>query len=252
MATFAVGDVHGNLAALEDVLRQIAGECTEPDCVVFLGDYIHRGLDTNGCIDAILRFQRECRAEVVCLLGNHEDWFLRTLRDYERHTWLCGMNPWDTIRSYSAEAASTLRKAASVAGLRLYQGRCRLPYEVFYDAVPAEHLRFFEDLRVPHRTADGLYTHGGLDPRIASLPEQPRDAPIWGAGTFPDGYEGDETVVYGHRNNAVLDADEWPSPRTVGRTVGIDTISHGVLTALRLPDGRLFQSARYATREPGA
>jgi hypothetical protein len=51
--------------------------------------------------------------------------------------------------------------------------------------------------------------------------------------------------VYGHRNNAVVSADGWPSPAILGRTIGIDTISHGVLTAVRLPDGRVFQSARF-------
>jgi hypothetical protein len=30
-----------------------------------------------------------------------------------------------------------------------------------------------------------------------------------------------------------------------GRTIGIDTISHGVLTAIRLPDERVYQSGRY-------
>jgi hypothetical protein len=29
----------------------------------------------------------------------------------------------------------------------------------------------------------------------------------------------------------------------VGNTIGIDTIGHGVLTAIRLPDRQLFQSS---------
>ena len=36
-----------------------------------------------------------------------------------------------------------------------------------------------------------------------------------------------------------------PAPTIVGRTIGIDTISHGVLTAVRLPDKKLFLSACY-------
>jgi diadenosine tetraphosphatase ApaH/serine/threonine PP2A family protein phosphatase len=68
---------------------------------------------------------------------------------------------------------------------------------------------------------------------------------MWGAGSFPHGYDGAEVVVYGHRNNAALNADGWPAPMIVGRTIGVDTISHGVLTAVRLPDQRVFQSARY-------
>ena len=51
--------------------------------------------------------------------------------------------------------------------------------------------------------------------------------------------------MYGHHDNATLNADGWPGPTTIGRTIGIDTISHGVLTAIRLPDGTPFQSARH-------
>jgi hypothetical protein len=78
---------------------------------------------------------------------------------------------------------------------------------------------------------------------------------IWGASGFSEQYDGPETVVYGHRNNAVLNAEGWPSPAMIGQTIGIDTISHGVLTAVRLPDGRVFQSARWealAARPQGA
>jgi diadenosine tetraphosphatase ApaH/serine/threonine PP2A family protein phosphatase len=245
MATIAVGDVHGNLAALNDILDQIRGESARGDTIVFLGDYIDRGPDAKGCVDAILGFQRDVRAEVVCLLGNHEDWFLRTLRDYGRHSWLLGMEAFDTIGSYSVDAVRTLRDAVSDAGAQLYLGHCALPYEAFFDCVPPDHIRFFEGLRPYHRTADCVCTHGGLDPRITRVQEQSREALIWGAGSFPHGYEGAEVVVYGHRNNATLSADGWPAPTIVGSTIGVDTISHGVLTGIRLPDRRVFQSARH-------
>ncbi len=251
MATIAVGDIHGNHSALNDLLDQIRKEVGADDTVVFLGDYIDRGPETRGCVDAVLAFRRDVRAEVVCLLGNHEDWLLRTLRDHGRHSWLLGMEAFDTIRSYSPDAARALSDAVSNAGAELYLGHGSLPYEVFFDSVPPEHIRFFENLRVYHRTADCVCTHGGLDPRIVSLEEQRREDLIWGAGGFPGGYAGAETVVYGHWNNAVLIAG-WPTPAIVGRTLGIDTVSHGVLTALRLPDFRVFQSARYKAPSPRA
>ena len=250
MATIAVGDIHGNLPALKDVLEQIRGEGGPGDTFVFLGDYIDRGPDTRGCVDAILGFQRQVEAEVVCLIGNHEDWLLRTLRDHNRHSWLLGMEALDTIRSYSMEAAVALRGAMARAGAALYTGRCALPYEAFVDRVPAEHIRFFEGLRLYCQTADCLCVHGGLDTRIADVQDQLPDALIWGAGDFPNGYEGAELVVYGHRNNAVLNADNWPVPMVVGRTIGIDTVSHGILTAIRLPDRRIYQSARYKVAKP--
>lgn len=245
MATIAIGDIHGNLAALDDILRQVSCEVAGDDTIVFLGDYIDRGPDTRGCVDAILRFQSEVRAEVICLIGNHEDWFLRTRHDHSRHSWLLGMEAFDTIRSYSVEAERALREAVSNAGSQVILGDVVLPYETFFECVPQEHIRFFEGLRPYHQGADCVCTHGGLDPRVGRVHEQARDAMIWGAGDFPRGYQGVEIVVYGHRNNAVLNADGWPAPRIAGRTIGVDTISHGVLTAIRLPDQRVFQSARF-------
>jgi len=244
MATIAVGDIHGNLPALDDILDQVLDEAVGGDTVVFLGDYIDRGPDSRQCVDAILHFQRQTKAEVVCLLGNHEDWLLRTLSDHTRHSWLLGMEALETIRSYSTDAAEELRTALSKAGLRPYLGRGALPYQAFFDCVPHDHIQFFRSLRLFHRNADGVCSHGGLDTRIDDLEDQGREAFIWGAGSFPYGYKGAETVVYGHHNNATVNGEGWPTPKIMGRTIGIDTIAHGVLTALRLPDRKVFQSAR--------
>jgi len=245
LTTIAVGDIHGNLLALSDVLEQLRGEAKSGDTVVFLGDYIDRGPDSRGCVDAILSFRHETNAEVVCLLGNHEDWFLRTLRDHGRHSWLLGMEAFETIRSYSAEAEKVLRDAMSQAGMGLYAGWRKLPYEAFFDCVPAEHIQFFDGLQLYHQTADCICTHGGVDPRLGGIEQQTRAALVWGASTFPNAYDGADLIVYGHRDTVMFDGKGWPAPRIVGRTIGIDTISQGVLTAIRIPDRRLFQSVRY-------
>ena len=251
MATIAIGDIHGSLPALDDLLGRISEEVGDGDTVVFLGDYIDRGPDTRECVEAILAFQRDMKAAVICLCGNHEDWFLRTLDDYRRHSWLLGMEALDTIRSYSPEAAQALRDAASEAGLDLIVGRPALPYEMFFNLLPQAHTRFFRKLVPYYQGADCLCVHGGVDPRVPRIQDQTREALIWGGEGFPGQYDDAETVVYGHRNNADVGADGWPKPRIVGRTIGLDTISHGVLTAMRFPDRRLFQSARYRARGPG-
>ena len=224
---------------------------TADDVVVFLGDYIDRGPDSKGCIDAILAFRDEVPAQVMGLCGNHEDWLLRTMRDHSRHSWLLGMQPMDTIRSYAPDAARALRKAVRDAGLRLYAGRCELPYHMFFDVMPPAHRAFFEGLLTYVQTADCICVHAGLHPSFsAAAPhEHPRESLVWGVGDFPDAYQGTDVVVYGHRNNGLIDSHGWPQPRVVGQTVGIDTIAHGVLTAMRFPDRRVFQSAKYAEGE---
>jgi len=234
MAIVAVGDIHGNLPALLDILEQVSDVVTHADAVVFLGDYIDRGPDSKECVDALLAFRDERRCRVVYLCGNHEDWMLRTRLNYKRHSWLMGMDAFATIRSYAADAERTLRDAMAEAGLQLYVRRTALPYDAFFTAMPAEHCAFFDNLE-PSFEEDGCFcSHAGVDPRVTILADQRVD--------FPDGYRGDATIVYGHWNNAVLDDAGWPAPCIVGNTIGIDTIFHGVLTAIRVPDRRIFQS----------
>jgi serine/threonine protein phosphatase 1 len=247
MATIAIGDIHGNSAALQDLLTQLRHEIDPGDTVVFLGDYIDRGADSKGCVELAIEFTESHRGKTIALCGNHEEWLLRTLRDYGRHSWLLGMDGFTTIRSYSAEAERVVRAAAEDAGPRLYEGGVTLPYNLFVSAMPTTHRQFFEHLVWSHRDEHGFYVHAGIDPN-ARLDSQTIEAMTWGShyGRFPDDYSGDDVIVYGHRNNPSLDAAGWPHPRMGDRTIGLDTSHHGVVSAVRLPDRRVFQSQRYA------
>jgi hypothetical protein len=127
----------------------------------------------------------------------------------------------------------------------LYLGRWELPYDVFFDAVPASHRAFFAELLLCYQSPDCICTHAGLNPRVSNLAQQTLESLVWGDAAFPAEYLAEPTVVYGHWNNADLEPDGWPRPRVVGNTIGIDTVSHGVLTAIRLPDRQIFQSDRH-------
>ena len=249
MAVIAVGDIHGNLAALNDLLHKVTPEVGSGDTVVFLGDYIDRGPDAKGCIERILELRRSTEAEVVGLMGNHEQWMLESSRDFTRHSWILGMEAMATIESYSAQAAEAIRQRMAELGPQVILEKVRLPYEGFFEAIPAEHREFLAGLRTFFRAPEGVMVHGGVDPAKGKAEAQAIDALLWGAEGFPDQYDGEDTIVYGHANNAVLDEKGWPHPRMVGRTYGLDTIAHGVLTALRLPDGAIVQSRRLACTE---
>lgn len=246
MATFAIGDIHGHREALDDLLARLQPELGADDTVVFLGDYIDRGPNTKTCIDRILRLTAESPARVVTLMGNHEDWMLRSLDDPTRHSWWLGMDGHSTVKSYSAEAAELIAQAAREAGPRLVLDRVALPYDAFVSVLPAAHLEFLRGLVLVHQSDDAVFSHGGLDPRVPSLEAQARLALIWGSDDWPAGYEGPRVHVYGHHDNAEVDAAGWPRPAVRSHSIGIDTISHGVLTAVRLPDRHVMQSARFA------
>ena len=247
MATIVIGDIHGNVGALTSLLARLRSEASKDDTFVFLGDYIDRGPDSRGCVEAILRF-RDDIPKVTCLQGNHEEWLLKTRADYSRHSWLLGMEALETVQSYSPEAATALRHAMSEARLRLYTDRYELPYQLFFDAMPPSHRAFFSELELWSESADCLCSHAGLDPSVHGLAAQTARALVWGHASFPAGYADDAPIVYGHFNYVEHVAGGWPRPKAVGNTICVNTISHGVLSAIRMPDRQVFQSDGHESR----
>lgn len=214
MPTYAIGDIHGNLAALDQLLAKVMPELTPQDTLVFLGDYIDRGPDSRGCVERIVRLKQNAAFPVVTLLGNHEQWMLRTMDDPKCHSWLVGMESLETIRSYSEEAEAQVAAALAELGARLFTHKLPLPYEYFFNAMPESHVRFFRELKPYYRTPDVICVHGGisldgeLDPTDANVH-------VWGPLGFPEDYAGQEPVVYGHRDDCLMDADGLGIPASV-------------------------------------
>lgn len=246
MSTIAIGDIHGNFRALDDLLDKITPAVFPADTIVFLGDYIDRGPASKDCIDRILDFQNKVRAKIVALLGNHEQWFLRTYKNYSKHSWLLGMEAFETIRSYSPAAEKELRQEIeNTGGIGIILDHIPLRYDRFFKIIPKEHIDFFKSLKTFHKTSDAICVHGGLNPAVARLEDQDPDDLIWGTDDFPDQYTSQDIVLYGHKGNPLMDKEGWPSPRIVNRTYGLDTIHTGILTALKLPEKIVIQSDRF-------
>lgn len=244
MPTYAIGDIHGNLTALDDLLARVLPELTSDDTLVFLGDYIDRGPDSRGCVERIVRLKEEAAFSLVTLLGNHEQWMLRTMDDPKCHSWLVGMEALDTIRSYSGEAADAITLAMGELGVRLFTVKSPLPYEAFFGAMPESHVRFFRQLKPYYSSRDVICVHGGMS-RDGVLDPTDANVHVWGPLGFPEDYVGELPVVYGHRGDGITQEDGSVLP-CIGPngTFGIDTISQGVLTAMRFPDKRMWQSSK--------
>src|SRR5215218_1804366 len=151
MRTLAIGDVHGcsrALAALLDLVRP-----TADDVVVALGDYVDRGPDSAGVINALLRLARS--TILIPLCGNHEQMMLSG-RDSpgDFQVWIaCGGDA--ALRSYSPPG-----DAGKVAD------------------VPDEHWEFLARCRDYHETATHIFVHAGVHPDTP-LAEQPSYVLRW-------------------------------------------------------------------------
>ena len=77
-----------HIVALEGLLAKVLPDLSSKDVLVFLGDYIDKGRDIRGCVDCIIRLREKAPCPVVALLGDHEQYMLRTWKDPTSHSWL--------------------------------------------------------------------------------------------------------------------------------------------------------------------
>jgi len=91
--TVFVGDTHGDADATHEVLRRWSPRV---HVLVFLGDYVDRGADSQGNLQTLLHAKREHPEHVVLLMGNHEGWavtpfspadFWQRMRPDESQAW---------------------------------------------------------------------------------------------------------------------------------------------------------------------
>lgn len=247
MATIAIGDIHGCIDPLNDLLKTVLPELGKGDHLVFLGDVIDRGPSSKACVERLMQCPSETTAEVRFVMGNHEQAMLTSCcKDNTQHMWLLAMESMPTVADYSAEALKLFEHEIHRFGRQLVQQRIPVPYNVFFDALPAAHAAYFKAMEPFVRTPEVLCVHASapMDGTPIEKFLHP-DLLMWGIKGFPKNYRATEKVVYGHWNNALRNRQGWPMPRMEGTTFGIDTIAHGVLTAMRFPDLRVFQSKRF-------
>lgn len=127
--TYAVGDIHGRLDLLVDLLDRIEADATERHAaatVVFTGDYVDRGPDLHGVVARVLSGPRRPGDRFIPLRGNHDDLFVaavtqgRVIPDWAwilfTHTVL---SYGTTIEALPAGEAELRRHAAALAALPL-------------------------------------------------------------------------------------------------------------------------------------
>lgn len=77
--TFVIGDIHGGLKALIQVLER--AEVSKNDQLIFLGDYVDGWNDSAQLIDFLIELSKN--QECVFMQGNHEEMVLKWLKGEE-------------------------------------------------------------------------------------------------------------------------------------------------------------------------
>ena len=222
---FAVGDIHGEIELLEELLAKLPHG--EDDRFVFVGDYVDRGPDSRAVVDRLIAFSRE--RECVFLLGNHESMFLDFL-GWRKPEYFAG----DAFLMNGGD-----RTLASYGYFELDE-----PSQENFQ-LPPEHAIFYQKLKLFHVDGDYLFVHAGLgrgllaetDLEYALRRIHPEDL-LWDRGSVDLPHCLGVTVVYGHTPSLDFEV-RWNAPFSIGIDTG--AVYGGRLTALRLPDETLFQ-----------
>jgi serine/threonine protein phosphatase 1 len=211
---YAIGDVHGCSATLEKMLLKLAPE--REDSIYFLGDYIDRGPDSKGVIDAILRLRAD-GYNVFTLRGNHEQLFIDSDQgSMEQALW--ERNGGDTT--------------AESFGIATYAELPRM-YKDFFEAT--QHLYILEAF---------VLVHAGLNFKVAD-PFADLYSMLWIRDSKADRKKiGGRMVIHGHTPtelDTILDQQwEGSSMNIDGGCVYNGVEGMGYLVALELTGKEMF------------
>lgn len=219
---YAIGDVHGRLDLLDQLLSLIDDDrkahAGRDVLIVVLGDVIDRGPDSRGVVERLMQLAHG-PTKLVCLMGNHEEVLLRILNG-ERgllQDWL-RFGGTECLRSYGVDP----RSVATMPEKRALEAVKRV--------VPASHAHFLAGFADTLTFGDYLFVHAGIRPGVAMDRQKQVDL-RWIRGDFLD-YQGDlgRIVVHGHTIS--------PSVQQKSHRIGIDTGAYltGRLSALVLHD----------------
>lgn len=155
---YAVGDVHGRLDLLDELISKVELDLAERKprraLLLFLGDLIDRGPASAQVIERLRTYDhRDLR--MVFLMGNHEEVLLRLLSG-ERgilDSWL-RFGGAECLASYGADPQSirTMQEGEALAAVKR--------------AVPESHRKFIAGFADTLRFGGYLFVHAGIRPSV--------------------------------------------------------------------------------------
>lgn len=244
-----IGDIHGDLAALDRVLARLPALGAE-DTLVFLGDYVDRGPDARGVVERVRAIVAAGPQKTITLRGNHEDKWARCFREPD---------PTFLLPVYNG-CASTFRSFVGGPPVDFETGLPPDEMIRFLDVpkwLPPDVAEWFAGLPLFHEDEHAIYVHAGLDGDEGAWRHPSESAPaplLWMRDpAFFRGYEG-KRLVFGHTLTRELPVDHLGVVRRLfddpadawfrGPLIGLDTGAgkDGYLSAIDLPSLEVITS----------
>jgi len=244
--TFAIGDVHGDIDALERLLTRLP-QLLASDTVVFLGDYLDRGPHSAEVVARVRGLSDWTCAKVVALRGNHEDaWVQIAATGWPEFIFPRGNGCLEALRSFRGGPHPEEDEAPTAEELgEMFAGK-------FF---PEDVLAWMQGLPYFYEDEHAIYVHAGLVRTDGEFPHpsdvKPPRALLWTRDKdFFANYRG-KLVVFGHTSTENLPAelsgftpedptDLWAGPATIGLDTGAG--KGGFLSAIELPARLVYES----------
>jgi serine/threonine protein phosphatase 1 len=220
---YAIGDVHGCVAAHAAILEQIAEDYAARPVtqaiVIHMGDLIDRGPDSAAVLDRVARGSPTGGA-FINLRGNHEELCLSAMEE-------------------GGEVAALWRRNGGDTCLADWGVPRKAPPADWAGYVPQAQMAVLLGERLSYRAGSYFFAHAGVRPGVSLAAQAPQDL-VWIREPFlswPDAL--DAVVVHGHTPK--------DQPQVKQHRIGIDTgaVYGGRLTAVVLEEDRLaFMQAK--------
>ncbi|MDD5586617.1 MAG: metallophosphoesterase family protein [Alphaproteobacteria bacterium] len=218
---YVVGDIHGRVDLLVRLMKLIEADAAANKAaskeLIFLGDYIDRGVDSKGVISYLLS-RLPADMKKTFLRGNHDEALLRFLQGdlAQANDWL-QLGGTATLVSYGINPF----RANVVQNLKAL-------HSAVLEKVPEDHRAFLTATKIDAARGGYYFVHAGVRPGVP-LEKQTREDRLWIRYDFL-GSKTDhgKMIVHGH---SIL-----PEPDVQPNRIGIDTGAYatGTLTCLVL------------------
>ena len=151
MAKYVIGDIHGQVKALEQCLER-SGFDKDNDTLISLGDVCDRGPHVKESFDLLLEIKN-----LIYVMGNHDTWFL---------DWATTGNAEFTWEIQYGEATQAN----------------------YRDGVPQSHIELLKNAKLYHEDGDRLFVHAGID-IYKSMEEQTEYDLLWNRDLVKHAFE---------------------------------------------------------------
>lgn len=233
---YAIGDIHGRADLLQRLLDSIhkdalGGAYRGKPVLVFLGDYIDRGMESKQVIDLLVG-KAMSPFETHFLKGNHEAAMLEFMADPAIGPRWAEYGGRETLASYGVRPPRSRTSPEDWAAAS----------EELKRMLPPEHVDFLRGLELSVRIGDYLFVHAGIRPGVEIQHQSEHDL-LWIRDEFlNDTRPLGAVVVHGHT--------PAPRPHRDHRRIGLDTGAYlsGRLTAARFEN----DSVEFLSTEAGA